>query len=211
MADEGKTGPLTPASFGMRAGGKMVIVAILAATVVGVVWLKKSGGPAATESPAPGINPYTCKPCVLGKDFEKAQDIIERAKDQPAPEHRFAVHFFFSGGQCPCSQAIETGAYNTLAKHFSADLKSGRIEWTKLDVAEEGNAHFADEYELEPLEHLHNGLVIVEIKGNKRGRWKKLSEADALKGAEAEYAAYVKKEMDAFIQDEGREVKERKP
>jgi len=148
---------------------------------------------------ATNINPDTGRPCVVRKEPEKAQSIIEITKDQPAPEYRFIVYFFCSGGQCPCSGAIEIGAYNTLVKYFSADMKSGKIEWKKLDVAEEEHAHFADEYELEPLDHLHDGLVIVEIKGNKRGRWKNLIEADMLKDTDDEYTAYVKKEVETFI------------
>lgn len=124
--------------------------------------------------------------------------VPKRPEGTPLPKNRFVIFLFHSERQCPCSQTVEAGAAKAISENFSDDVKSGKLEWMKLDAQAEANAHHADTYKLTPLDHLHNGLVIVEMKDNQRGWWKKLDRADELKGS-AEYAAYVKKEIEAFI------------
>ena len=54
MADEKKNATEAPASSGIGTGGKIAIVAILAAAVVGVVWIKQRGGDKPAVQPTNG-------------------------------------------------------------------------------------------------------------------------------------------------------------
>jgi hypothetical protein len=85
-------------------------------------------------------------------------------------------------------------------RYFPADLKSGKIEWQKLDVAKQENARLAEEYQLAPLDDLHDGLILVRVNENQRGAWRKLSNAVVLKDTEEEYIAYVQREVIAYMQ-----------
>jgi len=66
VADENKSATETQASSGMGAGGKIAIVAILAAAVVGVVWIKNKGGSERQQqqsaSPQPPVGNVPDKP-----------------------------------------------------------------------------------------------------------------------------------------------------
>jgi len=199
-----------------RAGGGIkAAIALILIVVVGVVFFYRKDildtsrdqrvapgektAPAAARS-AHTIDPYTGRGCPARRTSDRTRIVVEKSKDAPTPKERFIVSFFSSGEQCSCSEAIETGAYDALVRHFSADLKSGKVEWQKLDVAKQENARFAEEYQLEPLDDLHDGLVLVKVDENQRGHWRKLSAAVVLKDSEEEYIAYVQREVLAFMQ-----------
>ena len=195
-------------------GTKAAIALILVAVVAVVFFYRKDiletfrgQGVAPGETTAPAaarathmIDPYTGRGCPARRNSDSTRIVIEKSKDAPTPKERFVVFFFHSGEQCSCSETIEAGAYDALVRHFPTDLKSGNVEWQKIDVAKQLNAHFAEEYKLEPLDDLHDGLVLVKVDENQRGHWRKLSAAVVLKDSEEEYIAYVQREVLAFMQ-----------
>jgi hypothetical protein len=199
-----------------RAGGgtKAAIALILIAVVAVVFFYRKdildtSRGQrvASDEKTAPAtariahiIDPDTGLTCPARRNPDRKRIVIGKSKDVPTPRERFVVLFFHSGEQCSCSEAIETGAYEALVRHFPADLTSGRLEWQKRDVANPLNWNFAEAYKLQRLDDLHDGLVLVKVTGDEGGRWRKLSDAVFLKDTEEEYIAYVQREVLAFMQ-----------
>ncbi len=124
--------------------------------------------------------------------------VLQRPERVPLPKDRFVIFLFHSERPCSCGEAIAAGAGKAISENFADRVKAGTLECTALDVEDEANAHYADKYALAPVDHLHNGLVIVEMKDNQPGRWKKLTRANELKD-KPEYPAYVKSEIEAFI------------
>ena len=196
-------------------GGTKAAIALILIVVVGVVFFYRKDildtsrdqrvapgektAPAATRI-AHIVDPDTGLTCPARRNSDRKRIVVEKSKDVPTPRERFVVMFFHSGDQCSCSEAIEAGAYEALVRHFSADLRSGKVEWQKRDVSNPFNWNFAEAYELQRLDDLHDGLVLVKVTGDEGGRWRKLSDAVFLKDREEEYIAYVQREVLAFMQ-----------
>jgi len=124
--------------------------------------------------------------------------VLRRPGGTPLAQDRFVAFLCHSARPCPCGRTIGAGAAKAISDNYADEVKAGKLECMELDVQDEANAHYAEKYELAPVDHLHNGLVVVEIKDNKPGRWKKLDRADDLKNSD-KYPAYVKDELAAFM------------
>lgn len=124
--------------------------------------------------------------------------VLRRPERVPLAKDRFVVYLFHSERACDCGQAVAAGAGKAISENFASRVRSGTLECIALNVQDEANAHYADKYKLTPVDHLHNGLVVVEFKDNQPGRWKKLDRADELKDSD-KFPAYVAKEIEAFI------------
>ena len=151
--------------------------------------------PQDANTPTPAATGQACASCEAGTGNPI---VLQRPEGTPLAKDRLVVFLFHSERECPCGQAISAGAAMAISGNFADRIKAGTLECTALDIQDEENAHYADTYKLAPVDHLHNGLVLVEMKDNKPGRWKKLDRADELKDTEG-YPAYVKKEIEMFI------------
>ena len=190
-----------PACF--RKGSRPLPVAVVASNACPAV-AATAVAPGTVPNPPRANKTVCCLASGIRQPSAVTSLVLTNAGAAAATGRHFVVYCFYSGTQCPCSSTIETGAFCALATHYPGGMKAGTLVWSKINVAEEEYAHFATDYNLEPLEHLHNGLVMVEVNDGKPGRWQKLGEADALKNDAEQYSTYLKKEMDAFAGPENR-------
>lgn len=181
-----------------------IIVALSAASAGCIVWRDTEELP---RSPKAGADPHaashsaaaptstvadpSCDTCETGP-------VLQRPERVPLAKDRFVIFLFYSERACDHCKEIAAGTGKAISENFADRVESGTLECTALNVEDEANAHYADKYALTPVDHLHNGLVIVEMKDNQPDRWKKLARADELKDSD-DFPAYVKKEIEAFI------------
>jgi hypothetical protein len=89
-----------------------------------------------------------------------------------APEASAATviaYYFHRTVRCHTCLTIESYAQEALRTHFAADLAEGRLVWLPLNIEEEGNEHFEEDFRLEG-----SSLVLARRVGDKIVGWQNL-------------------------------------
>jgi hypothetical protein len=106
-----------------------------------------------------------------------------------APE--YVVYYFHGTFRCETCLKIEAWAKDAVSEDF------GNLDWRVLNIQDEPNEHFADEYKLSG-----QALIVTEWQDGKVVRWKNLEEMwDHLENKEG-FADYVKREVEGFLVQE---------
>lgn len=102
------------------------------------------------------------------------------------------VYYFHSNTRCETCRTIETTGETALRDA----VKDGRVEWRVVNYQEPAHKHFAQDFEL-----AYASLVLVRNTPGQPLRWKKLKRVWDLYEEPAEFTAYVKKELDLFMEE----------
>lgn len=115
------------------------------------------------------------------------------AEDQ---RDRLIAYYFHGKVRCPTCKNIEAYAHEAVAGGFAAELGDGQIEWKVVDFEQPENEHFAKDFELAAP-----SVVLVEMRGGARKRWKNLPEVWELVGDKPAFLAFVQKEVRTFLDE----------
>ena len=107
---------------------------------------------------------------------------------------RLIVYYFHRKARCPPCRNIEVYSHEAVATSFPAEVGDSRIEWKVVDFEEPENQCFVEDFEL-----LAPSVVLVEMRGGVRKRWKSLPEVWELVGDKPAFIAFVQKEVQAFL------------
>jgi hypothetical protein len=58
------------------------------------------------------------------------------------------VYYFYTSSRCASCMRIEAWTKECLEQEFGSDLKSGRIAWKPVNLEEDGNMHFVEDFKL---------------------------------------------------------------
>ena len=107
------------------------------------------------------------------------------------------VYYFHGNTRCPTCRRIETFARDAVNTAFASQLTSGSIEWHAVNLDEEANKHFVDDYQLTT-----RSVVLVRMANGVRAEWKNLDRIWDLVGKENEFKQYVIAETTAYTEPE---------
>ena len=127
----------------------------------------------------------------------KQQAVKLRDDSTSTPEHLFVVTYFHSNKRCKSCKLIESMSHDVITKDFAAMLGDGKLEWRTINVSQKENKDYVDKYEL-----FAQAVVISEIVNGEEVRWKNLDQVWKLLRKPDDFYAYVKDELQIFIQGE---------
>ncbi|MCP4566221.1 MAG: hypothetical protein GY841_01435 [FCB group bacterium] len=104
------------------------------------------------------------------------------------------VYYFHNIRRCPTCTKIEELAYKVVHERFAEALASGDLIWKVVNVEEDENKHFADEYQL-----IVQALVLVDYRPETDGQWKNLEKIWDLVGDEKQFFDYVDDGIKTFM------------
>lgn len=110
----------------------------------------------------------------------------------PVSKAPVIAYYFHSNTRCETCRTIETTGQSALRDA----VKVGRVEWRVVNYQEPSHKHFAKDYEL-----AYASLVLVKNAPGQPPRWKKLKRVWDLYEEPAEFIAYVKRELDLFMEE----------
>lgn len=110
----------------------------------------------------------------------------------PVSKAPIIAYYFHSNTRCETCRTIETTGQSALRDA----VKDRRVEWRVVNYQEPAHKHFATDYEL-----AYASLVLVKNVPGQPPRWKKLKRVWDLYEQPAEFTAYVKKELDLFMEE----------
>lgn len=111
-------------------------------------------------------------------------------------QNKIIVYYFHRIKRCPTCIKIEEYSDEAIKNGFTEQLKNGSLEWKIINIEDEGNEHFENDYEL-----YTQSLVIVEIRNGKQQRWKNLEKIWELVGMKEAYLLYVQDEVKTYLNE----------
>jgi len=121
---------------------------------------------------------------------------LERRGSTEASEStRVLVYYFHGYVRCSTCRRIEMLAHLALQQEFSGELEDGRLQWQAVNIDEDPNAHFVDDYRL-----FSRALVVQTIRDGKKAEWKNLNRIWELIGDEMAFVKYVQDEVGSFLE-----------
>jgi hypothetical protein len=111
-----------------------------------------------------------------------------RAAEPPAAS-QVEVTYFHRTLRCPSCIDMENFTAEAVG-HFPAEQKAGHLQWRVINLDDEGNKHFEQDYALE-----FNSVVISRRVDGQEMAWTNLPDAWKLIGDKPTFIAYIESEI----------------
>ena len=130
--------------------------------------------------------------------FFPKEDILAKWKElgvpltaagAPPAEAQVEVFYFHRTLRCPSCVDMETFAAEAVG-HFTDAQKAGRLRWRVINLDDEGNRHFEQDYALE-----FNSVVLSRRVNGQEVAWTNLPDARKLIGDKPTFIAYIESEI----------------
>ena len=119
--------------------------------------------------------------------------VVAYAADQPLTGKVYA-YYFHGSGRCFTCYKLEQYAKEAIEGNFKSQLASGELKFMVINIDEQDNAHFVDDYQL-----YTKSLVLSLVKNGKEERSKNLIKIWELVGNKDKFIAYVNEELADFL------------
>ena len=154
---------------------KFLLFAFVAASIAVAVY-KTAAGPAAPAATAAG---------------EEAKSPVKTSAAKTA-----LVYYFYTDTRCSSCQTIEAYTKEAVEKGFAADYKGWRVAFKGVNLDEEPNEHFKQDYQLDS-----KSVVVQKFSGDKALEWGKLEKVWQLLGDKAAFMKYVTDETHKLLDE----------
>lgn len=113
------------------------------------------------------------------------------------PSSGEVIAYYFHGTfRCPTCRKLEQYSKETIEKDFKDALRSGKLEFKIVNVEEEGNEHFVNDYQL-----YTKALVLSFVRDGKEVKSKNLTRIWDLVGNKQKFSDYVRSEVADFLKE----------
>ena len=118
----------------------------------------------------------------------------EVGRDPGDSSSRVVAYYFYPTARCATCRKLEAFAQEVIENDFASGLQDGRLEWRPVNVQEDGNGHFIQDYDL-----VTKSVVLVKMKGHEQISWKNLDKIWQLVWNKEDYQNYVRTELQDFM------------
>lgn len=141
--------------------------------------------------------------CASAKQFlakaETAQKTAVKPNSAQAGEKAqslsYIVYYFHGNRRCATCKKIESQAKAVVESTFTAKIKKGELTFTSVNIDEEQNKHFINDFNL-----VSSGVVAVRINGKGEvQKYKNLPKVWPLAWEEDSFNNYIKDEINKFF------------
>jgi hypothetical protein len=160
--------------------------------VVGIVSLLFIGQ---ITSGCQAAQPKSGKQSAEGRNAAVAVAIDPVTSSPPQTNDKLIVYYFHGNMRCPTCYKLESYAKSVVENDFGDAIKSGKLEWKTVNVEDNGNEHFTNDYKL-----YTKSVIISTVKAGKESSWKNLNQIWTLVGDQANYMDYIRKEVKACLE-----------
>jgi hypothetical protein len=106
------------------------------------------------------------------------------------------AYYFHGTYRCSTCQTIEQYSREAIEQYFSKELDNKTLEFKPLNVEDQENRHYIQDYEL-----FTKSLVITLSKDDKQIKWKNLTDVWKYAGDKEKFYQYVKEEVENFLKE----------
>lgn len=126
--------------------------------------------------------------------MEKKPDVPKGIESQKGKGHLVVAYYFHSTFRCTTCFTMEQFTQEAITKGFPDELKDGRLVLKIVNVDEEGNEHFMNDYQLHT-----KSVVIVDVKDGKQLKWKNLKRIWNLVDNKEAFIKYIQEETRSYL------------
>jgi hypothetical protein len=108
--------------------------------------------------------------------------------------NKVIAYYFHGTFRCATCRRLEEYSKEAIKTNFNDAVSSGKLEFKTVNIEEEGNEHFAKDYQL-----YTKSLILSLVKNGKEVKSKNLSRIWEYAGNKEKFTAYVKEEISAFL------------
>ena len=150
-----------------------------------------------------------CVVVLVAKEIQKQPESRSDITDNPTPAgsgevttaagdtgQKIIAYYFHAYKRCQTCLSIEAYAKEALETGFPEALEKGRLEWRAVNMEEESNQHYVDEYQLS-----FSSLILSSSNGKQDSKWKNLNEIWPLVHNKEEFIKYVQEETSEYLGD----------
>jgi hypothetical protein len=145
-----------------------------------------------------GLFVVACGVMIIAKSLPQggtpAQAATNAADSAKAPAHHIIAYYFHNNVRCPSCHKIENYSREAITKNFAKELEDGLLEFKMVNLDEEGNGHFVQDYGL-----YTKHLILVEQKNGKQVRYADLVQVWDLLGDQDKFSKYVVDNVRCYI------------
>ena len=134
-----------------------------------------------TESPDP-------EKSILPGDSASVSDTLSQTD-------RYIAYYFHGTRRCATCKKIEAYSTEAVQGGFPDLLKSGNLEWNVVNIDEDENGHFVDDYKL-----YTKSVIVSHVLDGEEVEWKNLDKVWTLVGDRDKFIDYVRTEMRGFME-----------
>lgn len=118
----------------------------------------------------------------------------EKNLESNATGREIIVYYFHGTYRCPSCLQIEDWSFDAIRERSASALERGTITWKTINIDEPENRRLAEAYQLS-----NQALIIAEITGKKRKRYKNLEKVCKYLLDDKTFYDYVAREIDRFL------------
>jgi hypothetical protein len=104
------------------------------------------------------------------------------------------IYYLHMNRRCMTCEKLEAYSEEAVTSGFAEQLKDSLIVWRVVNFEEEGNEHYAKEYQL-----YSQSLIVSRLRDDKEIEWKNLDKIWELVHDKDEFLAYVQIEVRDFL------------
>jgi thiol-disulfide isomerase/thioredoxin len=108
--------------------------------------------------------------------------------------NQLVVYYFMSTYRCPSCIYIEKTTESVVTTAFADYVKRGRVVFKVVNIDEPENKHYDTDYKL-----YAQSVILSDVKDGKELRWTNLDKVWKLLNNDAEFKAYVTKEIKTYL------------
>jgi len=113
-----------------------------------------------------------------------------------ASEDKVIAYYFHGSFRCATCTAMEDYSRQAIDTNFKDELASGKLEFMAVNVEENENEHFVNEYQL-----YTKSLILSFMKDGKEQKRKNLDKIWQLARNKQKFIDYVTAEINSFLED----------
>ena len=187
----------TPAPKGQGKALKFVLMGFVALSVAAAAY-KIIGAPYCSASKAAALTIETPAaaaptPPVAPKSVVKTP---VTAVKKAAEAKTAVVYYFYTNTRCSSCKTIEAYTREAVEKNFTADYKGWKVVFKGVNLDEEPNGHFKQDYWLNS-----KSVVVQKFSGDKALKWGKLEKVWQLLGDKDAFLNYVTDETHKLLDE----------
>ena len=138
------------------------------------------------------------------KEKAESTEVTAKSADQDSTkvqestvEPSLIVYYFHGTRRCVTCKKLEAYTQEAVDTAFVDELKSGALQWRSVNVDEDENKHFVDDYQL-----YTKTVILSRVKGGKEVEFKNLDKIwQLVRGEKEEYVKYIQDEVKAFLKE----------
>ena len=120
--------------------------------------------------------------------------VVEADSVEAQGSDQFVIYYLHMNRRCMTCEKLEKYSEEAVSTGFTEQLRDSSIVWRVVNFEEEGNEHFAKDYQL-----YSQSLIVSKVRDGKETEWKSLDKIWQLVGDKDEFIAYVLTEVKDFM------------